>query len=142
MGDIKSKKCDLRIRKEGITLRSVVRQSSEAVDFANSRLGHENATVPAHRRLVLSPAFHTAGYMRLTTIPPPSDPFSADRIMVPSALPLSELLSDQLADALYHLDNALDLLRRETSNRRLHQLRSRLQGTYDELNAVMRDFAD
>ena len=102
----------------------------------------KNETLPLRVPLVLSPAFRTAGDMSVQTVPPPEFPARADLIFVRAALPIGEQLLDQFCDALFHLDSALDIVRQEWSDERFIAIRPRLQHTFDELNAMMKELAD
>lgn len=76
-----------------------------------------------------------------TAIPPPTFQ-SLPRVSVDSTLPISELVLDELSDALLHVSAGVDLVNRECLHERLIALRPRMAHVYDLLNALMEELSD
>lgn len=57
-------------------------------------------------------------------------------------LPLNEQLMDALSDALVSVSDALDIATGPSGNSKVTVIRPRIQAIYDDLNSLMKEFAD
>lgn len=76
-----------------------------------------------------------------TAIPPPTFPWRP-AAPVDSTLPVSELVLDELSEALLHVSSGADLVNREGVPERFIALRPRMAHVYDLLNALMKELSD